>query len=239
MDWDGRNALGVSPLKAQVDQVEAIRSVEELTAYLALPMEDHLSGLWVYEAMGDLTDSSRNILALDSAALLLQDSAEYAALTHYGEIKKQAYDELALKLLVRLGYTEYEAAQKIENCMAFEKMIAPVIYTAEEKGRPDFFGKALNYFTHEELRALEGNLPILEGLAADGFPEQDCYLFINPAYVKELNALYTEENLNLIKDFLIVRGSIDSVDMLDRECHDWGVEMNNAITGASGTLDPT
>ena len=121
--------------------------------------------------------------------------------------------------------------------MAFEKMIAPVIYTAEEKGRPDFFGKALNYFTHEELRALEGNLPILEGLAADGFPEQDCYLFINPAYVKELNALYTEENLNLIKDFLIVRGSIDSVDMLDRECHDWGVEMNNAITGASGTLD--
>ena len=88
MDWDGRNALGVSPLKAQVDQVEAIRSVEELTAYLALPMEDHLSGLWVYEAMGDLTDSSRNILALDSAALLLQDSAEYAALTPYGEIKK-------------------------------------------------------------------------------------------------------------------------------------------------------
>ena len=35
MDWDSRNAVGVAPLKAQTEQVEAIGSIEELSAYLS------------------------------------------------------------------------------------------------------------------------------------------------------------------------------------------------------------
>ena len=156
MDWDGRNALGIAPLKAQVDQVEAIGSVEELTAYLTLPSEDRLSKLWSYEVLTDLMDSSRNIIDLENAPLLLQDAAEYTALTPYGNMFKQAYTELARKMLSKLGYTENEAEQKIENWLAFETMIAASSYTKAEQKSPDFYAKALNY--HRLSHSLERGL---------------------------------------------------------------------------------
>ena len=237
MDWDGRNAQGIAPLKAEVDQVEAIDSVDALTAYFELPSEDRLADIWRAGAMGDLTDSSRYVIAVINVDLLLGDSAEYAQLTPYGEMTKQAYTELARKLLNKLGYSEDEAEQKIENSLAFETMLAPAIYTTEEQGSADFFGKVLNYLSYEELRELEGNLPILEGLQGDGYPEAEVYLVMNPAFVEKLNELYTEENLSLIKDFLIVRGSISVASTLDRQCYDWVWECNNALTGASGSLD--
>ena len=152
-------------------------------------------------------------------------------------MKKQAYTELARKMLVKLGYSESEAEQKIENSLAFETMLAPAIYTVEEQGNPDYYGKILNYLSLVDMRSLEGNLPILEGLAANGYPETDVYLVGNPAFVEKFNELYTEENLQLIKDCLIVRGSIGAVNLLDRECYEWGQECSNAISGASGSLE--
>ena len=47
MDWESRNALGIAPLKEQTDAVEALDSVEALTAYFTeVPMEDQLSLLF-------------------------------------------------------------------------------------------------------------------------------------------------------------------------------------------------
>ena len=91
MDWDSRNAAGVAPLKALIEQVEAIGSIEELNAYFTqTPEEDQWGSLW-----------------------------------GGGAIVKQAVTELAGKMLVKLGYSEAEAAQKIDNCFAFETMLAP------------------------------------------------------------------------------------------------------------------
>ena len=238
MDWDNRNAVGVAPLKAQTEQVEAIGSVEELSAYLsATPPEDQLSAVWMCDSGEDLMDSNHRIMIVADAELLLNDSAEYAALTPYGEIGKQAITELAEKMLLKLGYSEDEAAQKIDNCFAFETMLAPAIYTSEEKQRPDYYGRILNYVGQDDLKQMQGSLPILESLANMGYPEAETYLVMNPAGLEKLNALYTEENLPLLKDYIIVHGAISSSSGLDRECYEWSHDCNNAISGATGMLD--
>ena len=238
MDWGSRNAVGVAPLKTQVEQVEGISSVEELGAYLSeTAPEDQLGALWLCGATEDLMDSNRRILAVIDAELLLGDSAEYAALTPYGETKKQAYTELAEKMLVKLGYSEDEAAQKIDNCFAFETMLAPAIYTSEERQRPDYYGRILNYVGLDDLKQMQGSLPVLEALANMGYPEAETYLVMNPAGLEKLNALYTEENLPLIKDMMIVRGAVGAASSLDRECYEWGYACNNAVSGATGMLD--
>ena len=81
MDWDGRNALGITPLKAQVDQVEAIASIEELTAYFVMPSEKRLMDLWEAGTVSDLIDSNRYVIGVANTNLMLGDSAEYAKLT--------------------------------------------------------------------------------------------------------------------------------------------------------------
>ena len=238
MDWDSRNAVGVAPLKAQTEQVEAIGSVEELSAYLsATPPEDQLSAVWMCDSGEDLMDSNHRIMIVADAELLLGDSAEYAALTPYGEIGKQAITELAEKMLLKLGYSEDEAAQKIDNCFAFETMLAPAIYTSEEQQRPDYYGRILNYVGLDDLKQMQGSLPVLESFANMGYPEAEAYLVLNPAGLEKLNVLYTEENLPLLKDYIIVHGVFSAAENLDRECYEWRNAFRNAVIGATGMLD--
>ena len=238
MDWDSRNAKGVAPLKEQVDAVEALDTVDALNTYfIEVPAADQLSALWGSGSGVDFIDSSRYSLYVEECGLLLDDSAEYSALTDYGRIKKEAWSELAEKMLVKLGYTNDEARQKIENCFAYETMLAAVIPSSEEQQRPDYISSILNYYTPDELREAQGKLPILEVLAAYGYPEADAYVVTNPGFLDKLNELYTEENLTLMKDYMIVHGVIGSAGSLDRECYEWRYAAVNAISGANGMLD--
>ena len=96
MDWDSRNALGVAPLKAEVDAIEAIDSIDALNAYFTKkPVEDQLSLLFIPTKMNDFMDSSRNLIVVSNVSLLLEDSAEYSKMTDYGRIRKDAETELA------------------------------------------------------------------------------------------------------------------------------------------------
>ena len=238
MDWDSRNALGVAPLKEAIAPVEAIDSVEKLSAYFVETRnEDELAALFFAGSFQDQLDSSKHVLAVSDIGLLLGDSAEYEKLTDYGAIKKEAITELARKMLVKLGYTEDETQKKIDNCFAFETMLAPALYTNEDEQKPDYLEKILNFCSYDEMKEAEGPLPILEALAATGYPETDRYQLTNPDGLKKLIELYTDENLPLIKDFLIVRGAVGAAGSLDRECYEWKYAANNAISGASGMLD--
>ena len=238
MDWDSRNALGVAPLKEQIAPVEAIDSVEKLSAYFVETRdEDELASLYFAGSSRDQLDSNRHVLAVSDIGLLLGDAAEYEKLTDYGAIKKDAITELAHKMLVKLGYPEDEAQRKIDNCFAFETMLAPALYTNEDQQKPDFLEKILNFCSHDEMKAAEGPLPILEDMAAMGYPETDRYQIENPDGLKKLIELYTDENLPIIKDYLIVIGTLGAAGSLDRECYEWNYACNNAVSGASGMLD--
>ena len=104
MDWDSRNALGVSPLKEMTEAVEEISSIDELTSYyIETPLEKQLTCLWDCGSIQDFADSNRYILYVDNAGFLLDDSAEYRSLTPYGAVKKDAYTLLATKILRKLG----------------------------------------------------------------------------------------------------------------------------------------
>ena len=237
MDWDSRNAVGVAPLKNRVDAVEAIDSVDTLSAYFTeTPFADRLAELWTGDARPDPIDSSRYILSVSDCALLMDDSAEYEKPTDYGTVKRDARRGLVEKVLRKMGYSEADAAQKVDNCLAFEALIAPALYTHEEQNRPDYYDRIRNYLTRDELRQMQGGLPILETFSFAGFPEAEQYLMLNPAFVQKLNELVTDENLPLIKDYLIVHGVYSEAYYLDRECYEWVVEASNAISGASGML---
>ena len=86
---------------------------------------------------------------MSTAGLLLGDSAEYRELTDYGAIKKDAFTEYVAKLLTKLGYSEEEAAQKIENCFAWETMISEAMFTNEEQGRPDYLARINNHYMRD------------------------------------------------------------------------------------------
>ncbi len=238
MDWDTRNEIGVTPLKEEADEVEAIDSIDALTEYLGrTPFEDQADVLYNVGMMSDLDDSAVHVLYVSQGSLLLDDPAEYRELTAYGATIKEARTKLADRMLQKLGYSEEEAAGKIENCLAFETELAKAMMTREEQGRPDYIEKINNRYTRDELEEAQGGLPVLATLEeAMGYPQADAYLLLQPEWLAKLDELYTEENLVKIRDTLIVKAAISSAGSLDRECYEWSVECSNAIDGSSGML---
>jgi len=235
MDWNNRNAQGIAPLKKITDKVEAIHSTAELSRYLVdVPAGENWVGLWESGAETDPLNSSRPVLLASSFPLLLDDSAEYSHLTDYGAIKKKANSELAEKMLVKLGCTKDVARQKIENCFALEAQLAPTILTKEEQNSPDAIARMNNRFSRDKLKEAQGKLPILEKLKKNGYPDADEYLVTMPAFLQKLNELYTEENLSLLKDYLIVHEAVETAGFLDRECYEWNFDRKNAISGSKG-----
>ncbi len=237
MDWKSRNAQGAAPLKKAVDAIEAAGTVEALNAYfLKTPVEDQIARLWIAGSEASFDDASRNVLLTGACPLVLEDAAEYGKLTAYGEVKKKAYSELARKMLARLGYAEKAALQKIENCLAFEAMLAPAMLTSEQKKGPDYARLINNRFSHEKLAKAQGGVPLLAWLAHAGYPEAKEYIVMEPRFLERLSGLYTKKNLALIKDYLIVHGVLEGAEFLDRQCYEWFCACRNAVSGASGML---
>lgn len=239
MDWDSRNEVGVTPLKEMTDAVEAIDSIEALTDYLgSTPLEDQLSNLYTIGITVDKDDASSYILAIKCGELMLNDAAEYQELTLLGKVKKDAYEIFVSRVLEKLGYSEDEAAEKIENCLALEAQLARSMISEADKKKPDYQQKTNNHYTRQELVEAQGSVPLIATFEeAAGYPEADTYLLLEPDWLDKLNSLYTEENLDLIKDYLIVHGIIKNAASTDRECYDWSNEMSNEISGAGVPSD--
>jgi len=235
LDWDGRNALGVTPLKDLIAPVEKITSIDELNRYfLSTPDEKRLASVFGYGMTGDLVDSTVYILAVDASSLLLKDSAEYTNLSEYGKLFKEVTDEMALYMLDRLGYSEDEAQKKLDNCYAFEKLIAPGIMTSDETKQPDYIQKINNHVSYEELEELQGKVPILSMADNTGYIRKETVLLPEPKWLEALAKEYNDDNIDLIKDYLIVHGVLTNTGYLDRECFEKTIEAGNKISGSQG-----
>ena len=117
---------------------------------------------------------------------MLEDAGEYVQETELGALTRQAESQLAQKLLVKLGYTEEEAAAKYQNCLDFEGMLATAMYPDSVKKTPEYFAMVNNFFSLEEMKELQGNVPILESFSAMGYADQEQYMVAEPEYVKKL-----------------------------------------------------
>ena len=222
-DWDSRNAAGVAPLKKQTDAVEQIASLDELNRYFTeVAPEEQLACPWDCVGEKDDTNSEQWVIEISWTNLLVSDSAEYTSETPSGKKQLEAKIRLARNMLAKLGYTAEEADAKIEACLSLERMLAPTVYTMEEQTVTGFEARSTNPRTREELAEAGGRIPLLAYIEkAVGLPAFDRYNVLAPENLAALSRLYTDENLEMIKSYVIVHGVIDRAGDLDRESYEW------------------
>ena len=232
-DWESRDAVGVAPLKEMIDVVEGIDSLDALTDYFVnTPGEDRLFCLWRTEVQQDTENEGQSILSVKNNHFFFRDPAEYREMTEVGEAQKAAYSDFCRKMLEKLGYTEEEAEQKIDNCFEWESMLNADRASAEERETSEYKSGTDNHYTRDELIAASPDVPIVESLEkADGYPAMEKYLITEPGYFEKLNEVYTEENLPLIRDYLILHGTWAVADVLDWESY---TLMNDCTELAAG-----
>ena len=194
-DWDSRNAVGVAPLKEMVDVVDGIKSLKDMTGYLVnTPGEDRLYRFWTPEARQNPEEPCSSMLSLKRSAFFLLDRAEYREMTDEVKYQIEVFTAFFQKMLAKLGYSEEEARQKIDNCFAWETMMNSVDPDEGKSDDSEFTNDIDRLYTRDELKALTPNVPLLETLEkAEGYPAMDKYFIPDSVYFERLNELYTEE----------------------------------------------
>lgn len=215
LDWDTRNKLGVKPLQPFVKQMKQLDNLADISNYLQ--SEDAI----IYANLVNLgigfneVDSSKFQAEIGDTSLLLGDSAEYQQLTENGKRIKTAVKESTLHLLTQLGYSKKEAEQEFKQCLAFEKMLAPSIYTTSERNSADIVQKMIHPVSISELQSASPTFPLVGIFTAQGYAKSNLINLQSPKWLDTINKVYTEKNVPYIKSYLLVHGLQGTMSYLD------------------------
>ncbi len=233
-DWDYRDAQGVEPAMPVIEALRRIDSLEAVTAYLCDRSNLKRNYPLAMAVGADFIDPDIYITQIGTPALMLQDSAEYTQRTQAGELYATMYEQLGTYVLTRLGYSEDEAAQVIENAFALDALMAEHVKPMATHYQADYFASLLNYYSPEELQALAGDFPILDMLQAYGLKVGQRFLVTEPDYIAALPQIYTEENAALLRDWMTLKAALAMGTMLDRETYKQVEAISNALMGVTG-----
>ncbi|MBR4719336.1 MAG: M13 family metallopeptidase [Lachnospiraceae bacterium] len=238
MDWDKRNKDGMDPVMPVLKDITGISSLNELSDFICDPVRSNCVNTFISIANEiSLTDSHSYIAYINNDTLLLEDATEYADITSAGEQTYKAKKALATAMLVRLGMDEKLAMARFDRVMGFEEKLAEKSLTRADYSSPDIFEKVNNIYTEKEMESITKSFPLMNFIEGFGYGGARWYAIYQPDVLKKLDELYTEDNLDVMKDYMIIHYLLYAADKLDRECYDLNVEMMNTQYGTSGSMD--
>jgi putative endopeptidase len=211
--------------------------MDELADFICDPVRSYSVPTFIGMGNGnDLVDSSKYILYIGTDPLTLGDAAEYKERTELGNLYYSAGQYLTTAMLTRIGYTEQEAAQMFDDSIALETKLAEHAFTNAEQMSPDYIAKVYNIYSKEELEEASPAFPMTRFLNALGYGKATEYLVAQPQVIQSINEIYTTENLDAIKNYMIVSFARDIADSLDREAYEASNTASNMLNGTEGTL---
>lgn len=230
MDMDKRNELAMSPVIPYVEAIAAISDMEELTAYL---MRTDVPYRTLYSCASDVDfkDSDHKAVIVAGRTFLLGDADEYKSQTASGARRQQATTQVMVALLERVGYTGEQAQAMAEDAFAFDGLMAAHAYGLSDTKQTDYYERIYNRCTLAELEAISPNFPIAQTVSRYTAAGVDTFILHNPDDLANVSALYTIENLEVIKHYLICRTLLTCVQMLDQTCLDVMDHANAVIAG--------
>ena len=236
VDWETRNRYGVEPIRTYLDAIANISTIDELTNYF---LSDYAIGFTLSNFVSDysIIDSNKRALCIDEPITIYSDNNDYNELSSYGQYQENYSKTVVTYLLVRLGYSESEAASIYETCIEFEREIAPSNYSQSEKSDSNFDNSiSRNEMSLDEIEEIAGAYPIVTILKGLGYDVCEVYGVYNPRSLKEIASIYNEEHLEKIKDYLLVHTLLDNVDRLDYDAYDFALTTSNNLQGISGKI---
>ncbi|MEG2184945.1 MAG: M13 family metallopeptidase [Cloacibacillus sp.] len=239
LDWKSRDKLGLSPVMPHIARIEAIKDIDGLTAYLTDASIPHFGT--VLTDMGvqpDNKDASNNTVGIWRTGLLLRDADEYRAaqLSESAKRRKAANDSFIVKLLQKAGYDKARAEAMNDAHFRVEKKIAEPSMGIKALYAPDAQAKLYNVRTRKELEKASPRFPLAAIADAQGYGASREFVLGEPKWLDAMNELYRPENLEDIKNYLIVRTLVGTAGLTDSESRRLSDARGNAVLGTKGSL---
>jgi endothelin-converting enzyme/putative endopeptidase len=197
MDSEQPNALGVEAIRAELDEIAAIQSYEDLhRAFANLGVYGVSSPIGTF-IFSDLKDPNTNIVYLGESGITLPDR-DYYLKDDEQFVKGRELYRAYVQRLFELAGTEH-AEQKAEAMFALEYKLAEAHWTKEDNRDPT---KIYNPHTPEELATLAPNIQWDVTMEAAQIPGRDIYVVQQPSYFEAASGILMDTPLESWKDYL-------------------------------------
>ena len=247
-DWEARDAVGVAPVAAEVREVEAITTIDQMSDYLASetvrrrgnyimddegePAGESLVSMSISIADSGTSDFS---LGVSTGSMFSTTAAETELSGSDLDYANSPFVKRATYMLGRVGYESTDADEMIRRVRDLEETVyAPVVAeydrdtkALEAKGQADdedAYPDHARAVTRDELAQLAGNFPILRLLDAYGYGDATTLEALEPTWLSSLGRAYTQDNLEALKGRAILGILIDNMDYLDTAAADKSYE---------------
>ena len=235
LDWDRRDAVGFDPVRPFVDAVLAAGTIDELNAVLAAtPHTFTLVPVVTAAVSTDIRDATSNILIVGVPSFILRDPAEYTNPTDVGLRMREAFETFAHAVLERYGFSADEARQMVCDCLAFEGLIAPSCTPLAAQQGADWLEAIYNVYAPDEVAELLSHIPVLDILRVAGLGDVARCLVTEPDALAVYNDAYTNENLHLIKAWVVCAALIVAAEYADAASNADAIACVNTINGSTG-----
>ena len=194
-DMKRRNKEGISPLKKDLDRINAIKNIKDFEKYTIEVTKEGGGTLYSWGVGPDLNSSKDNAVYLGSAGLGLSKDY-YQKETEENKKIIQEYTKYISDMLSYLG--EKNTEEKAKKIVEFEKQMAKTLLTNEESHD---IKKRNNPRKIDELSKIVKNIDLKNYLKQSGV-NTDKVIISQLKYYENLDKFLNDTNMDIIKDYL-------------------------------------
>lgn len=210
VDFDTRNKLGVEPIQVQLNKIDAIKNLKDLTSYFVAYGREGGNPFYGGYVGAHMKNSSMNAVYLAGGSLGLGRSY-YQKVDDNNTKTLGDYSDYISTLYAKVGQRTRDL--KGPKVVAFEKSIASYLKTIEESRDAQ---KRYNPVAVKDLGKLVKNVDVAQYLTGMGF-KADTVIIGELNYFKNLDKIVNEKNIPVIKEYLKFHVMNDGTSYLTQE----------------------
>jgi len=227
IDLDARNTQGLTAVTPYLEKIESARNLDEYLEGLSNLSAIGESSLIRYDYYQDDMNSDTLMVGFESMdALIGKEYMEDPSMQEYCD----AYKEYIRDMLVLSGEDKETAGKNAEAVYALASAVAAQALAPEEFYDPERY---YNVYSYDQLLALYGNINMAKYLAAQGLGSEDHYVVFEVEAIKQINAMLTEENLPVLKEYTKFVVLNDLADYAPVAYRDLKLEMAMKLDGST------
>ncbi len=225
-DIETRAAQGVEPLQPSLDNIAAIKTIDDALAYQSQAILDGFPGLFSVYAGPGLVDASVNIAWLGGPTLSLPSRPYYLDPSEDSQAIRDAWVETTAELLGYLGYSDVDAKAAAESTLAFETEVAEAMTPDEERSDIETYNSPR---TIAELTEILPGMDWEAYLASLGLTDTDTLYVDDIRYLNALGGILEGKDPQVLKDLFTVQLIWAASPYLSEEIGDVAFSFNGPV----------
>lgn len=232
LGFDDREAAGVAPLLPRLARIEGIESFDDYLAQFKSLTMDNYTLPYMLSLSADMKDTDRYVIYATNTSIILPDASYYGTST--GDALLGIYSAAGTQILQLCGKTAEEAAQIVQQALAFDALLAPYMQPSSEAGD---YTKLYNPVSLAKFKKYSRGINLEKNITDLIGSKPSKVIVPNTKFFAAIDKIVNEENFSLIKSWTLLNTAFAATSYLTENLRALGSSYQLALYGVDTLPD--